>query len=126
MVASWTVHPLISSLAVSNIEAVQQTLNLTLDSAYTHAVVSVESLIWIRSIAIVLLIVAHALRHVQAEQPQEQQREQPLPELTPELLHELEVLLRQTSVVEEQSETLPQIMETATSRDNQEAPVVAV
>lgn len=55
---------LFTAAIVSNIEAVQQTLNITLDSAYSHVFVSVEALIWIRSVAIVLLIVAHALRHV--------------------------------------------------------------
>lgn len=65
-----TLYTLLSALLlftaaiVSNIEAVQQTLNITLDSAYLHVFVSVEALIWIRSIAIVLIIVAHALRHV--------------------------------------------------------------
>lgn len=56
---------LFTAAIVSNIESVQQTLNLTLDAAYMHVFVPVEALIWIRSIAIVLLIVAHALRHVQ-------------------------------------------------------------
>lgn len=55
---------LFTAAIVSNIEAIQQTLNITLDSAYVHVFVSVEALIWIRSIAIVLLIVAHALRHI--------------------------------------------------------------
>jgi hypothetical protein len=55
---------LFTAAIVSNIEAVQQTLNITLDNAYLHVFVSVEALIWIRSIAIVLIIVAHALRHV--------------------------------------------------------------
>jgi len=50
---------------VLNIESVQQTLNLTLHAAYVHVFVPIEALIWIRSSAIVLLIVAHALRHVQ-------------------------------------------------------------
>src|SRR5713226_9439135 len=58
---------LFTAAIVSNIEAVQQTLNLTLDAAYTHVFVPVELLIWIRSIAIVLLIVAHAMRHVQID-----------------------------------------------------------
>jgi hypothetical protein len=58
---------LFTAAIVSNIEAVQQTLNLSLDNAYGHVFVSIETLIWIRSIAIVLLIVAHAARHVQAE-----------------------------------------------------------
>jgi hypothetical protein len=52
---------------VSNIESVQQTLNLTLDAAYIHVFVLVEVLIWIRSVAIVLLIVANAMRHVSGQ-----------------------------------------------------------
>lgn len=56
---------LFTACIVSNIEAVKQTLNITLDSAYTHVFVPVELLIWIRSLAIVLIIVSHALRHVQ-------------------------------------------------------------
>jgi len=58
---------LFTAAIVSNIEAIQQTLNLTLDKAYLHVFVPVEVLIWIRSIAIVLLIVAHAMRHVQID-----------------------------------------------------------
>src|SRR5713101_1981130 len=58
---------LFTAAIVSNIESVQQTLNLALDQAYVHVFVPVEALIWIRSIAIVLLIVAHALRHVHRE-----------------------------------------------------------
>lgn len=58
---------LFTAAIVSNIEAIQQTLNVTLDSAYLHVFVPVEVLIWIRSIAIVLLIVAHAMRHVQID-----------------------------------------------------------
>ena len=58
---------LFTAAIVSNIEAIQQTLNLTLDNAYLHVFVPVEVLIWIRSIAIVLLIVAHAMRHVQID-----------------------------------------------------------
>ncbi len=58
---------LFTAAIVSNIEAIQQTLNLTLDNAYLHVFVPVEALIWIRSIAIVLLIVAHAMRHVQID-----------------------------------------------------------
>ncbi|MBA2395035.1 MAG: hypothetical protein H0V70_20085 [Ktedonobacteraceae bacterium] len=54
---------LFTAAIVSNIESVQQTLNLTLDAAYGHVFLPVEALIWIRSLAIVLLIVAHALRH---------------------------------------------------------------
>src|SRR6266478_673415 len=62
---------LFTAAIVSNIEAIQQTLNITLDAAYVHVFVPVEVLIWIRSFAIVLLIVAHAMRHVQLEQKAE-------------------------------------------------------
>src|SRR5207248_876252 len=55
---------LFTAAIVSNIEAVQQTLNISLNAAYMHVFIPVEALIWIRSIAIVLLIVAHAMRHV--------------------------------------------------------------
>src|SRR6266852_1641974 len=106
---------LFTAAIVLNIESVQQTLNLTLDAAYVHVFIPVEVLIWIRSVAIVLLIVAHAMRHVQVEQKTEREV---LPQqtliLTPELLHELRVLLTQTTVSEEQPET-PQIAETATA-----------
>lgn len=57
---------------VSNIEAIQQTLNLSLKVAYTSVFIPVEGLIWVRSISIVFLIVAHSTRHVPArenEQP---------------------------------------------------------
>src|SRR5436189_1104329 len=60
---------LFTAAIVSNIESVQQTLNIALDAAYSHVFVPVEALIWIRSIAIVLLIVAHALRHVHTIEP---------------------------------------------------------
>ena len=56
---------LFTAVIVSNTESVQQTLNLTLHPAYGHVFLPVEALIWIRSLAIVLLIVAHALRHVE-------------------------------------------------------------
>ena len=48
---------LFTTAIVSNIESVQQALNIALDQAYIHVFVPVEALIWIRSIAIVLLIV---------------------------------------------------------------------
>src|SRR5579883_3498724 len=38
---------LFTAAIVSNIESVQQTLNITLRSAYTHVFVSVEALIWV-------------------------------------------------------------------------------
>src|SRR5229473_6910515 len=81
---------LFTAAIVLNIESVQQTLNLTLDSAYIHVFVPVEALIWIRSLAIVLLIVAHALRHVHAQKPSAAEAgniPQPLV-ITPELLQE--------------------------------------
>ena len=58
---------LFTAAIVSNIESIQQTLNITLDSAYSHVFIPVEGLIWVRSIAIVLLIVAHAVKYVQIE-----------------------------------------------------------
>jgi hypothetical protein len=60
---------LFTAFNVSNIEAIQQTLNLTLSEGYTHALVSVEALVNIRSLTVILLIVSHALRHVQQEAP---------------------------------------------------------
>jgi hypothetical protein len=104
---------LFTAAIVSNIEAVQQTLNITLDNAYLHVFVPVEALIWIRSIAIVLLIVAHAMRHVQIEK----RVDQPAPnaaQVTPELLSELRTLLSPATVSEEEPET-PQIAATATA-----------
>lgn len=111
---------LFTAAIVSNIESVQQTLNITLSNAYTHVFIPVEALIWVRSLAIVLLIVAHALRHVQPQQAKESQQGKPIPTITPELVQELRVLLTQTSVTEEQTET-PQITETATGTKAQNA-----
>lgn len=106
---------LFTAAIVSNIEAVQQTLNTTLDIAYQHVFIPVEALIWIRSVAIVLLIVAHALRHVQAQNfsaAEAGRMPQPIV-ISPELVETLRVLLAQTTVSEEQPETA-QIAETAT------------
>jgi len=103
---------LFTAAIVSNIEAIQQTLNLTLDKAYIHVFIPVEALIWIRSIAIVLLIVAHAMRHVQIEKNVPSQVQTPLAVLTPEIINELRTLLTQITVSEEQRET-PRIAETA-------------
>lgn len=101
---------LFTAAIVSNIEAVQQTLNITLANAYQHVFVPVEALIWIRSLAIVLLIVAHALRHVQiAKKGEEQTEEQQAATLaiTPELVEVLREMLNQaqTTVIEEAQET---------------------
>jgi hypothetical protein len=111
---------LFTAAIVLNIESVQQTLNLTLDAAYIHVFVPVEALIWIRSVAIVLLIVAHAMRHISSQKPATDVHApalQPAPlVLTPELLSELRVLLAQTTVSEEQPEKF-QITETASGTD---------
>ena len=114
---------LFTAAIVLNIEIGQQTLNLTLDAAYIHVFVPVEVLIWIRSVAIVLLIVAHALRHVSSQKRTEDiqaaaPQSAPIV-LTPELLNELRVLLSKTTVSEEQPET-PQIAETATATETPE------
>jgi len=108
---------------VLNIESVQQSLNLTLDAAYIHVFVPVEALIWIRSVAIVLLIVAHALRHV-SSQNCAKEGQAPLPQpapivLSPELVDTLRVLLAQMTVSEEHQETL-QITETTTASEPDE------
>src|SRR5437660_543745 len=91
---------LFTAAIVSNIESVQQTLNLTLDAAYIHVFVPVEALIWIRSIAIVLLIVAHAMRHVAVEKlPAEAHPQQPAAlVVTPELVEILRSLLAPKTV----------------------------
>jgi hypothetical protein len=95
---------LFTAAIVSNIESVQQTLNIALDTAYTHVFIPVEALIWIRSLAIVLLIVAHALRHVQYQAlPTGQEHTSPATPLvlTPELVEALRVALAQVTVSEE-------------------------
>lgn len=72
--------------------------------------VPVEELIWIRSIAIVLLIVARAMRHVQIAKPKAQDapqaQEQPASQLviTPDLIETLRQMLTQTTVTEEQAQ----------------------
>jgi hypothetical protein len=99
---------LFTAAIVSNIESVQQTLNIALDAAYMHVFIPVEALIWIRSLAIVLLIVAHALSHVQYEQPeqalsstQEHTSSATQLVLTPELVEALRVAIAQVTVSEE-------------------------
>jgi hypothetical protein len=97
---------LFTAAIVSNIESVQQTLNLTLNAAYTHVFIPVEALIWVRSLVIVLLIVAHALRHVQQASvrtaPATDSTLQPNPPvLTPELMDALRAALNQITVTEE-------------------------
>ena len=72
------------------------------------------------SVAIVLLIVAHALRHV-SSQKQTEDVQAPAPQpasivISPELVETLRVLLAQTTVSEEQKDVL-QITETASGSD---------
>ena len=106
---------LFTAAIVLNIESVQQTLNITLEAAYVHVFVPVEALIWIRSLAIVLLIVAHAMRHVQMRKTEEELPapaqvivQQPQFVLTPEMIDQLRQLLMPTTVEEEvHQEALP-------------------
>lgn len=112
---------LCTAAIVSNIESIQQTLNIALDQAYVHVFVPVETLLWIRSIAIVLLIVAHALRHVRRERTAVKQGADltlpPAPVVvTPELLDALRALLAQTTVAVEK--TTPYAL--PSPQDNQE------
>jgi hypothetical protein len=98
--------PLFTAAIVSNIESVQQTLNIALDAAYVHVFIPVEALIWLRSLAIVLLIVAHALRHVQLEPEQSAPVTVPAPQPTllvptPELVDALRAALAPVTVSEE-------------------------
>ena len=112
---------LFTAAIVSNIEAIQQTLNLTLDNSYLHVFVPVEALIWIRSIAIVLLIVAHAMRHIHIEMKEAPQVPAAPAVITPELINELRTLLAQRSISEEQPGT-PQITASATATKEQKTP----
>jgi len=54
-------------MIVSSIESIQQTLNITLSNAYGHVFIPIEGLIWVRSITVVLIVVVHAVRHVQVD-----------------------------------------------------------
>jgi hypothetical protein len=87
---------------------------------FTAVFVPVEALIWIRSLAIVLLIVAHAMRHVELRKPAQPSPGQAAPfVITPELLDNLRVLLTQTTVSETHRET-PRLSETATATQEPE------
>lgn len=87
---------LFTAAIVSNIESVQQTLSLTLESAYLHVFIPVELLIWIRSVAIVLLIVAHALRHVPTQQNEQiVQTHHQQPTVSQELLEAIRLVIVQ-------------------------------
>lgn len=58
---------LFTAYNISNIESITQTFNTTLTQGYSHSLVSVEVLVNIRSLTVILIIVSHSLRHVQAE-----------------------------------------------------------
>jgi hypothetical protein len=118
---------LFTAAIVSNIESVQQTLNIALDAAYTHVFIPLEVLIWIRSLAIVLLIVAHALRHVQIEpeQPAHTSTSASQPAslvLTPELVDALRAALAQVTVSEEpgSAQALPEPQDERTVQETDE------
>src|SRR5579883_419903 len=98
---------LFTAAIVSNIEALQQTLNVALGVAYAHVFVPVEALIWIRSLCIVLLIVAHALRHVRPAQEQESRARFVSHEQQPIRQSEQQLSLNQTTIQEESLQALP-------------------
>jgi hypothetical protein len=54
---------------VSNIESIQQTLGITLEKAYTYSPIPLIWLVSMRSLCVILLIVAHALKYVNADSP---------------------------------------------------------
>jgi hypothetical protein len=58
---------LFTAYNISNIESITQTFNTTLSAGYAHSLVSVEVLVNIRSLTVILIIVSHSLRHVQAD-----------------------------------------------------------
>jgi hypothetical protein len=92
---------LFTAAIVSNIESVQQTLNLTLESAYAHMFVPVELLIWVRSVAIVLLIVAHAMRHATTgKSTQPVRSEHQVVTLTPEIIEVVRSPIERTALPE--------------------------
>jgi hypothetical protein len=96
---------LFTAAIVSNIESVQQTLNLSLEASYMHVFIPVEALIWVRSLAI-------ALRHVQSEPEHTASNQATTPQptpfvLTPELVDALRAALAQVTVTEEPQQALP-------------------
>jgi len=52
---------------VSNIESIQQTLGITLEKAYTYSPIPLVWLVSMRSLCVILLIVAHAMKYVSAD-----------------------------------------------------------
>lgn len=95
---------LFTAAIVLNIESVQQTLNLTLDASYVHVFIPIELLIWIRSLAIVMLIVAHALRHVNIQIPTIPTEDRPTVIVEPQNTHIEEA---RVTVSEDEVKALP-------------------
>lgn len=58
---------LFTSFNISNIESMTQALNTPLSDGYSHSLVSLDILVTIRSSTVILLIVSHALKHLQHE-----------------------------------------------------------
>lgn len=52
---------------VSNIESIQQTLGITLEKAYTYSPIPLVWLVSMRSLCVILLIVAHAMKYISAD-----------------------------------------------------------
>jgi hypothetical protein len=98
---------LFTAAIVSNIEALQQTLSVALGVAYAHVFIPVEVLIWIRSLCIVLLIVAHALRHVRPVQEQGSMARTVTHEQQPVKQSEQPTSFSHTTVQEEPVQALP-------------------
>ncbi|GHO98392.1 hypothetical protein KSF_084400 [Reticulibacter mediterranei] len=95
---------LFTACLVSNIESIQQTLNITLSSAYQHVFLPIEGLIWIRSVTIVLLVVVHAIRHINIEQSDQTVREeQQQLALTPELIEAVRSVIVQEIQAEQKA-----------------------
>lgn len=65
--AALSVLLLSTTAIVSNIESIQQTLGITLVSAYTYSPIPLVWLVSMRSLCVILLIVAHALKYVSAD-----------------------------------------------------------
>jgi len=110
-----SVLQLFAAAIISNIESVQQTLNLILEMSYMHVFILVELLIRIRSIVIVLLIVVHALRHVHHEPEPPAPTAAPVQPsmpvaLTLELVDALRGALVQVRVTEEPQRALLSLM----------------
>ncbi|HEU5379956.1 MAG TPA: hypothetical protein VFV38_31425 [Ktedonobacteraceae bacterium] len=57
---------------VSNIESIQQTLGITLEKAYTYSPIPLVWLVSMRSLCVILLIVAHAMKYVSADSSPDQ------------------------------------------------------